>query len=116
MRKTTGISRRLFFASTLPLLAQKSDSYALIAGTVFRETGHAFPGVTVKLVPTQKSKKFKEQSVRTTPRGEYAFRLPAEPMEYDVSVQVPDYRPETKRVKIVGDERIDENFLLERAR
>lgn len=116
MRKTTGISRRLLFASALPLLAQKSDSYALIAGSVFRETGHAFPGVEVKLVPAQKSKKFKEQSLRTTPRGEFAFRLPPEAMEYEVSVAVSGYRPETKRVKIVGEERIDENFLLERAR
>jgi hypothetical protein len=116
MRKTTGISRRLFFASAIPLLAQKSDAYALIAGSVFRETGHAFPGIEVKLVPAQKSKKFKEQSVRTTPRGEFAFRLPAEAMEYELSVSVSGYRPESKRVKIVGDERVDENFLLERAR
>jgi hypothetical protein len=88
----------------------------LIAGSVFRETGHAFPGVEVKLVPAQKSKKFKEQSVRTTPRGEFLFRLPAEAMDYEVSVSVSGYRPETKRVKIVGEERVDENFLLERAR
>ncbi len=116
MRKTTGISRRLLLSSAIPLLAQRQDAYALIAGSVFRESGHAFPGVEVKLAPAQKSKKFKPQSVRTTPRGEYAFRLPAEAMDYEVSVAVSGYRPESKRVKIVGDERVDENFLLERAR
>jgi hypothetical protein len=140
MRKTTGTSLTLLLAATLtlPLLAQSAASavsfhaalprlafflapqnpsaYALIAGSVFRESGHAFPGVEVKLLPAQKSKKFKEQSVRTTPRGEFLFRLPAEAMEYEVSVSVSGYRPESKRVKIVGDERVDENFLLERAR
>jgi hypothetical protein len=100
----------------LPFAALSQQAYALIAGSVFRETGHAFPEVDVKLVPAQKSKRFKEQRVRTTPRGEFVFRLPAEPMEYEISVAVSGYRPEAKRVKIVGDERIDESFLLERAR
>jgi hypothetical protein len=72
--------------------------------------------VEVRLKPAQKSKKHKEQSTRSSARGEYFFRVPVGEMEYEVSVQLAGYRPELKRVKIVGDERIDENFLLERAR
>jgi hypothetical protein len=115
-KKTTGISRRSLFFLALPLAAEKDNSYALIAGTVFRESGHAFPGVEVRLKPAQKSKKFKEQSTRSSARGEYFFRVPVGEMEYEISTGPSGYRPESKRVKIVGDERVDENFLLERAR
>jgi hypothetical protein len=98
----------------MPALAQ--GSYALIAGTVFRESGHAFEGADVKLTPLEKKKGFKEQRLRTTPRGEFSFRAPVGEMEYEVAVTVSGYRMETKRVKIQGEERVDLSFLMERAR
>lgn len=115
-RKTTGISRRFFcslLSAALPVLAQ--SSYAVIAGTVFRESGHAFAGAEVELAPDTPSKKNKKQSTRTNGRGEFAFRVPAAPMDYALSVKIDGYRPEIKRVKIVGDERVEQNFLLDRA-
>ncbi len=96
--------------------AQNSTAYALIAGTVFRENGLAFPGVLVDLKPSRTGKGFKKQSMPTTPRGEFVFRVPAAEMSYQVSLAPSGYRPEAKDVKIVGDERIDLSFLLERAR
>jgi hypothetical protein len=115
-KKTTGISRRLWLsllAGVFPLAAQ--GGYAVIAGTVFRESGHAFAGAELELQPDKPGKKNKKQLFRTNSRGEYAFRVPAEPMEYALSLKIDGYRPESKRVKIVGDERVEHNFLLERA-
>lgn len=115
-KKTTGISRRVLFVSLAGAFALAAfDDYAVIAGTVFRESGHAFAGLEVVLVPAEPGKKFKKQSFRTNGRGEFAFRVPALPMEYALSVKVDGYRPETKRVKITGDERVEHNFLLDRA-
>jgi len=114
-KKTTGISRRSLLTAALaacPVLA--FDSYAVVAGTVFRESGHAFAGAEVVLSPLNPSKKSKKQSTRANGRGEFAFRVPAAPAEYDLSVSIEGYRPETKRVKIVADERVEENFLLDR--
>ncbi len=82
---------------------------------MFRETGHAFPGVEVELIPDKPGKKFKKQSVRSNTRGEFAFRVPAEAMEYQLSVKPEGYRTDLKHVKIVGDERVEQNFLLDRA-
>lgn len=113
-KTTTGISRRLVFALPLGLVAE--SPYAVVAGTVFRETGHAFPGIEVVLNPLSPSKKNKKQSVRTNTRGEYSFRVPAATVEYSLSVAVEGYRPETKSVKITGDERIEQNFLLDRVK
>ncbi|MDX2269596.1 MAG: carboxypeptidase-like regulatory domain-containing protein [Bryobacter sp.] len=92
------------------------DDYALIAGTVYRETGHAFPNVSVLLSPLAKAKGAKKQSQRTTPRGEFFFRVPARPLEYEISIAVEGYQPVTKRVKIEADERVDLSFPLDRAR
>jgi hypothetical protein len=36
-------------------------------------------------------------------------------MEYSIGVKPEGYRPDSKRVKIVGDERIEQNFLLDRS-
>jgi len=115
MRKTTGISRRgwLFFLSS-GLWGQ--SSYAVIAGSVFRETGHAFGGVDVRMRPVTASKKNKPQRFQTNTRGEFSFRVPAGEMEYELEIAVRGYRTEVKRVKIEGEERVEQNFVLDRAR
>lgn len=113
MKRTTGIRRRSFLGIAVILFAE--NSHAVIAGTVFRETGHAFAGVEVSLTPDSPSKKNKKQTFRCNTRGEFAFRVPAAPQEYTLAVSPDGYRAEQKRVKILGDERIEHNFLLDRA-
>jgi hypothetical protein len=113
MKKTTGISRRLILCSAALWAAE--SPYAVIAGTVFRDSGLAFAGVEVELIPDQPGKKNKKQVFRTNGRGEFAFRVPAIAMEYSIGVKPEGYRPDSKRVKIVGDERIEQNFLLDRS-
>lgn len=117
-KKKSGISRRRWLMGLLPgaLLYSAEPAYGVVGGTVFRETGHAFGGVPVTLSPLKPDKKWKVQKSSTNSRGEFAFRVPASEMEFDLSVKIDGYRPETKRVKIVGEERIEQNFLLDRAR
>lgn len=117
-RKTTRTSgRRLFLAALLLALSgAAADDYAIIAGTVFRDTGHACPGAEVILesVPSEGEKKSKPQKQISTFRGEFSFRVPAKPMRYTVSVKASGYRPQSKPVTIQGDERIDISVLLDR--
>jgi hypothetical protein len=114
MRRKNGISRRAWLS--LVGCAGWAEAYAVVAGTVFRETGHALAGVEVILTPFESSKRNRKQQLRTNGRGEFAFRVPAAAMEYTVEVKAPGYRAESKRVKIGGDERVDENFILEPVR
>src|SRR5689334_23863138 len=59
--------------------AQKeAEPYAVIAGTVFRDPGFAQPGASVVLaLKSAPGKKLLE--VTSSPRGEFTFRVPAEP-------------------------------------
>lgn len=111
-KKTTGTSRRhfLLFAASA-LVAQ--EPYALLAGTVFRENGLAFPGASLELRPTLPTKKRKNLKLLSSPRGEFAVRVPPGPAEYLIAVKAEGYQSAEKSVKIVGDERIDVTFLME---
>lgn len=86
-----------------------ADDYALIFGTVFRPNGTALPAAEIALQgPSGKPRK-----TRTGARGEFAFRVPAKPLRYTVSVKAAGFRPESKEVAIQADERADVTFLLE---
>lgn len=92
--------------------------YALVTGTVFRETGMSFSGAEVTLAAAGESKearKFKKMRASTSPRGEFVFRLPAAPMQYTLSVRASGYQPQEKTVTISGEDRIDVFFKLEPA-
>lgn len=105
--------------ATAPLTAGKHKNapgeFAIVGGTVFRDPGFALPGAEVTLVPVppagshQKVKKLKAVS---SPRGEFAFRVPPGPMQYTLSVTCKGFKPEEKTASIQSFERIDVNFLL----
>jgi hypothetical protein len=91
-------------------------AYALVTGTVFRETGISFPGVDVEIAAagdSQAARKFKKIRVVTSPRGEFVARLPASPMSYTVTVKAPGYQPQEKNVTITADDTVDVFFRLE---
>jgi hypothetical protein len=100
-------------------LAARAEDYGLVAGTVFRGSGHALPGAEVRIqavrpegeVPAEKLPK--PQRAVTNFRGEFTFRVPAKPMRYTLSVKAAGFTPAAKDVAIQGDERIDVSFLLE---
>ncbi|HEX8984214.1 MAG TPA: carboxypeptidase regulatory-like domain-containing protein [Bryobacteraceae bacterium] len=93
-------------------------AYAVVAGTVFRDTGASLPGAEVELAPggnSQAARKVKTQKQVTDARGEFAFRVPAVPAEYRLNVRASGYQGGEKQVAIAGEERQDVFFRLEPA-
>jgi hypothetical protein len=123
--RTTGSSRLARFAGALllsvllPLGAaaekkKEPEPTALIAGTVFRDPGFAFPGVQVRLEPAEKHKKAKKQQVVTNTRGEFALRVPPVPLKYVLYVQHTGFAPQQKEIAVQGeDQMVDLVFRLE---
>ena len=98
------------------LAVAAGESYALIAGSVFRPNGASMPSVEVWLTPeseVEKGKKPKAQKQTSNFRGEFTFRVPAKPMRYTLSVRSSGYKPLTKAVLVAGDERQDVSLMLE---
>lgn len=92
--------------------------YALITGTVFRETGLAFPGAELTLAAAGDSKearKFKKIRATSSVRGEFVLRVPAAPMNFTLTAKAPGYQAQEKPVAITGEDRIDVFFRLEPA-
>jgi hypothetical protein len=111
MRRTKKRNGKLF-ALVLVLwtgLPCWADEYALIFGTVFRSSGHALSGAEVTLQPEGG----KTQKTRSSPRGEFTFRVPAKPLRYTVTVKAAGFKSESKPVNVQADERVDLTFLLE---
>ncbi len=98
---------------------QPQPETALIAGTVFRETGMALAGADVTLAPlagdSKEKRRIKKIEALTDSRGEFAFRVPAVPSRYSVSVKAAGYSAQQKEVTVASDERIDVFFRLETA-
>jgi hypothetical protein len=97
---------------------KKEESYALIAGTVFRQSGFTLRGAEVTVTPEPerpKTRKLKKIKVVSDSRGEFAVRVPTDPMRYTVSVKAPGFHDQEKIVNIQGDQRIDVFFQLEPA-
>ena len=126
-RKRTGVSLvaaiALSLAAAPAIHAAAGDkrkkappSYAVIAGTVFRDSGFTLRGaeVTLEPVPDPKSrKKPKKMTALSDTRGEFAFRLPAEPLRYTVTVRAEGFKAQQKGVSIQGEERVDVFFQLD---
>jgi len=94
---------------------EKQKSYAVVAGTVFREPGFALPGAEVVLrmtVPPPGAKHPKSLAARSDGMGEYAFRVPPGKAEYSVSVKADGFVGEEKPAKIESEERVDIYFTL----
>jgi hypothetical protein len=88
---------------------------ALIAGTVFRDSGFSLPGagLTVDADPEPGVKvKFKRVSMVSDSRGEFAIRLPAVPMRYVLTVSAAGFETWKKQFSIQGEERLDLSVVL----
>jgi hypothetical protein len=95
-----------------------NDSYAVIAGTVFRDDGLSLRGAEVTIDPDPSAKpkpKIKIRRVQADGRGEFAFRVPAGPMKYTVRAKAPRFHQDEKILSISGDERVDVFFALKPA-
>ena len=111
----------LLLACVLPAAAGKKktgpESYGLVAGTVFQESGYALPNAELTLIPDPPSngasQKLKKLQALSSARGEFAFRVPPVPMRYTLRVVAKGWQPAEKSVAIQGEERVDVTFQLQ---
>jgi hypothetical protein len=94
---------------------------AIVAGTVFRPPGFSLAGAEVTLEPAEKPPeaktpvKVKTQKALSDARGEFAFRVPAMALRYNLSVKAAGFAPARKEVAVAGEERLDVFVTLEPA-
>jgi Carboxypeptidase regulatory-like domain len=94
---------------------QPLQAYAIVGGTVFRESGLVLPGAEVMLTPdpgTSGAKLGKPQKQISDARGEFAFRVPSEPMRFRVTAAAKHFKMQEKTVEIQGYERADVTLTL----
>ncbi len=95
---------------------KQAEPYGLVGGTVFREPGFALAGAEVTIVADPESGPapagWKKQQAATGGRGEFAFRVPVQPMRYALHAQAKGYGPQDKQVSIEGEKRVEVTFLL----
>lgn len=102
-------------ASGSPAQKKSQSSYALIAGTVFRDSGLSLPGAQVTLRAegdSKEARKFKKMQAAADQRGEFVFRVPLEPMRYAISVKASGCEPQEKTVEIPAQDGVDVFFRL----
>ncbi len=111
----------LLLACVLPAEAAKKkavpQSYALVAGTVFQQSGYALPNAGVTLIPDPQGDntraKVKRLEAISDARGEFVFRVPLGSMQYTVKVAAKGFQTAQKSVSVQGEERVDVTFQLQ---
>ena len=93
-----------------------AESYAVLGGSVFRESGYALPGAEVTISPDPQPGQvpFKIQNPRAISdnRGEFAFRVPTTAMRYLVKVKAKGFEPLQKSADVEGEVRVDVTLIL----
>jgi hypothetical protein len=125
MKRKTGASRLLsvlVVAASLacpPGLLQGASAadkpQAVIAGTVFRDPGFAFPRAELTLTAIALPpgvKKLKPMKTTSDIRGEYSFRVPPGSARYRIEASAPGFAAEQREVEISASERIDVYLTL----
>jgi hypothetical protein len=114
----SGLLLALVLAGTLHAdKKQKAEEpYAVVGGTVFRESGLSLPGAEVVIVPDpqpgQTSVKLRDSKAVSDSRGEFAFRVPVTAMRYTVRAKLKGFETQQKSVDIEGEQRSDVTLIL----
>ena len=122
MRRRPRLSNSLFLLlpvlfSAHGLLAQgtkrkaKSEPYAVVAGTVFRDPGFAQSGASVILALKSAPAKKLQQQI-SSPRGEFTFRVPAGANTYVVTATLKGFQTARQEIEIQDQEQINATLLL----
>jgi carboxypeptidase family protein len=85
--------------------------YAVVAGTVFRDSGLSLAGATVTLAVKDDLKTKRQQAVSDA-RGEFAFHVPVTPAIYVVRASLKGFHSEEKEAAVGGEGRVDVTFML----
>jgi hypothetical protein len=122
-RPGPGISLVLLVAALLPVASSAKkkpalDTYAVISGSIFQESGYALPDADVTLLAEppsgEKPGKAEKMQAVSDARGEFIFRVPPGPMHYTIVVAAKGYQTLRKSVAVEGQERVEVTFQLER--
>jgi hypothetical protein len=122
-KKRIGTSLLLLVATLLPGAAAakkkpEPDTYAMISGSVFQESGYALPEAAITLIaqPASGSTAAKAQKLEAVSdaRGEFIVRVPPGPANYTIVVAAKGYQIMRKSVMVEGLERVEVTFQLER--
>ena len=89
--------------------AKKTQTYSVVAGTVFRPPGFVLPGAEVTLKPEQGKGR---QTMISNSRGEFAFRVPPVFARYTVSVKANGFQADEKSAEVGIEQRLDLSFEL----
>ena len=93
-----------------------SEPFAVVGGTVFRESGLSLPGAEVSIAPDpqpgQTPVKIADPKAVSDNRGEFAFRVPVTAMRYTVKAKMKGFQPQQKSVDVEGEVRTDVTFTL----
>jgi carboxypeptidase family protein len=92
------------------LVAQKG-AHAVVAGSVFRESGFSLPGATVTLTAKGAARGKGLKSV-TDARGEFAFRILPAAGQYVVTASMKGYKTAEAEASVGGEERVDVTLVL----
>ena len=113
------VTRLLFIALLVTTAAAFSQApFAVVGGTVFRDSGFALAGAEITLEPdppaTPGTKaKVKKLKSASSPRGEFTFRVPPVAARYRVTVSAKGFQSADKVVEVAGGaERVDATFTL----
>ena len=92
------------------------ETYAVVGGTVFRESGLSLPGAEVAISPDpqagQTPVKLRDSKAVSDGRGEFAFRVPVTAMRYTVTAKLKGFGARQKSVDIEGEQRTDVTLIL----
>jgi Carboxypeptidase regulatory-like domain len=108
----------LSFGAAAPKKKPALDTYAVVSGNVFQESGYALPdaAVTLAVEPEAGGESAKAQKMEaiSDPRGEFVLRVPPGPRHYTVTVSAKGYQSQRKTVDVQDQERVEVTFQLER--
>lgn len=112
-RRTTTRTRvfLLAFASVVAVAQKKQEPYAIVGGSVFHESGLALPGAKVVLSAKERPEKKLQEQV-SSPRGEFAFRVPPGPAIYLITASLKGFQTASREVEIEAQEQIHKTLLL----
>ena len=120
-KRRSGTSLLLLLAAVFSLTAADRkkappEPYALVGGTVFKESGFVLPGADVTLLPNPQpdtpAVKMKKMQATTDSRGEFVFRVPAAGMRYTLRASAKGFQSDEKSATVQGEERVDVTFQL----
>jgi hypothetical protein len=122
-KRRIGISLLFLLAAVIPQGADAGDkkanaeSYALVGGSVFQESGFALPNALITLTPEPQAgdsaAKAKKIQAISDARGEFVFRVQADAQRYTIRVAAKSYQTQEKSVKVEGEGRVDVTFQLQ---